>query len=586
MIRAKRSLSKTEFTDTFIYCPDSSDLFSFSSGAVLFQLSLPNEIKNGVYSLCDGEKYFSDYMLFSVNQSNQYMNYPGIYAAFSPDGIVFTVWTKYGKFSVFDTITNISENESFVVDFCWDSSGRLLGNGATLAIFVNDECTASGNFLINQESMIGLNFYAFDSKDIDFNLVCFIEDFACFSSLPNFRYNMVSDITNNRFSDDELVLIGRGGGMIHVDGFNEYPFVSPAMSCYGESHHCIDVCDVTGDIFFCSFFDDSFKNGVVSKFDVSKTKITKSIRSLKTPRAISVIQKDGIKYPENIYYEDVSSNGVWIAESDMVIRADSDLVVKAQMTGFSNPSCIKSSNDMTAWVSDTGNDLVKHVSYDCTSIIHSVALSSPTHLVVTIDGDVFVFSSTSNTIFVIKSGLIVNIISVGTGVVDIDVYLPTSKILVAYSDGRIRKYDKFMKLEEEANPCSAIDAFCIRRGYNQDAIIIVDVNAGRIIETRINDMGTVYKSVIFKDEIFFNGGLGATARNVGVVPELDGEFALDFTVGMGIVTDTKSNEFKVDKRAVDLTDGGIKGAYRSLRDMNPSEDPTDEPEGIIRSTKF
>jgi len=48
MIREKRSLSKTEFTDTFAYCPDASDLFSFSSGAVLFQFSLPSEIKNGV----------------------------------------------------------------------------------------------------------------------------------------------------------------------------------------------------------------------------------------------------------------------------------------------------------------------------------------------------------------------------------------------------------------------------------------------------------------------------------------------------------------------------------------------------------
>lgn len=585
MLRSKRSLSKTEWTDTFAYCSDASELFSFASGSIMFQLTLPNNISSGVYSLCDSEKYFSDYLLFAVNQAAQYVDYPGMYAAFSPDGIVFTVWTRYGRFSVIDDQTDIDGGDSFIIDFCWDCSGTKLGSGATMAIFVNGECTAAGNFLVGNETISGLNFYAFDSKNVDFNLICSIEDFACFSELPPSRVGVVNEITNYRFSDDEIVVVGRAGANIYVDGLNTRPVEDATIRCFGLSQHSVGACDITGNIYFCSFFDDSYTSGSVSKFDVSRSKIVKSIGSIRSPRSLSVIQKDGIDHPPGLHYDSSTCTGVWIAAYDRVIRTDSNLEIQCVTTGFTGPTCIKCGTDNTAWVSDTGANLVKHVSYDGQTILNSVPVASPSHLVVNNDDEIFVYSS-SNTLSRIRNGAVVRSVSLSPGVVDMDISLGTCKIIVAYSDGTLEKYDRYLDLESSSSPTSGIDAICVRRGYNQNDIIIVNVDANLIVTTRLRDMGTIYQSVDFDDNVYFSGGICSTARSVGIETDMEGTFFVDFTVGMGAVMDVRSNAFKVDKHEIDLTNGGANGAYRALRGISPSETPTDDPTGVVRSAKI
>jgi len=81
MAIARETLRKTEWTDTFVYCDDASQLFSFSAGCVLIQLTLPFAVRNGVYQHIDKESYFPDYLLFAVKMSGKYRDYPGIYAA-------------------------------------------------------------------------------------------------------------------------------------------------------------------------------------------------------------------------------------------------------------------------------------------------------------------------------------------------------------------------------------------------------------------------------------------------------------------------------------------------------------------------
>ena len=586
MLRSRRSLSKTEWTDTFAYCADASELFSFSSGAVLFQLSLPGSIANGVYSLCDSEKYFPDYLLFAVNQGAHFVNYPGIYAAFSPNGIVFTIWTRYGRFSILDDQSDISANTSTIIEFCWNSSGQVLGCDATMAIFINEECTAAGNFLIGDDSVSNLNFFAFDSKDVEFNLTCSIEDFACFSQIPPSRIGEVASLTHHRFSDDQIVLTGRSGSQLYVDGISSGGSKITSIKCFGASHHSVDVCDLTGDIFFCSFYDDDYSSGYVGKFDMTRSKVVSKLRSLSSPRSISVIQREGIGFPRAIYYDDTTCYGTWIAAADSVVRTDSNLIQQVEMTGFSSPSCIRCLNDNTCWVSDTGNNLVKHVSYDAATLLHSVAISSPTHLVTNTSNEVYVYSSSSRTLSLIRNGAFVKNISLGPRVVDVEINPNTGRILVAYSDGYLKLYDRFLKLETTARPVSHIDSICVRRGYHQYGVVIVDVLGSSVILTKIGDLGTVYASREFDDSIYFNDGLCATARNVGITADVAGDFSLDFTVGLGAVIDVQENVFKVDKHDVDLTDGGEKGAYLKLRGISPGSVPTDEPEGIVKSADF
>ncbi|HUW48635.1 MAG TPA: hypothetical protein VMW36_07825 [Patescibacteria group bacterium] len=177
-------------------------------------------------------------------------------------------------------------------------------------------------------------------------------------------------------------------------------------------------------------------------------------------------------------------------------------------------------------------------------------------------------------------------ISLGPRVVDVEINPNTGRILVAYSDGYLKLYDRFLKLETTARPVSHIDSICVRRGYHQYGVVIVDVLGSSVILTKIGDLGTVYASREFDDSIYFNDGLCATARNVGITADVAGDFSLDFTVGLGAVIDVQENVFKVDKHDVDLTDGGEKGAYLKLRGISPGSVPTDEPEGIVKSADF
>ena len=327
MFANQSGLSKTELSDLFLYGEDASEILSFTSGEIDMQISLEGNVSKGVYSLCSSKKYLTDYLLFAVNLEDTYINYPGIYAALTPDGIVFTVWTIYGRFSVIDTITDMADNESFVISFCWDSSGEKLGSGATMAIFVNDNCTASSNFMIDTPSMSDLKFYVLDSNNINFNTQCVLQNFACFSSLPENRLDLVKTLTNFRKSDIEFVLGNMKGYLLWLD-FSKDPIVlSNAISTY-ISRYSMGVCDITGNLYFSTCFNDDFDSSYVSKLSTETSKITHVLRNLKSPVSISVIQKDAINYPRKVYYDLTTCDGVWIASRDKLIRTDNKPTLK------------------------------------------------------------------------------------------------------------------------------------------------------------------------------------------------------------------------------------------------------------------
>ena len=585
MLRSKNSISKTEWTDTFAYCPDASELFSFSSGSVMFQLSLPSAVRKGVYALCDGRKYFTDYLLFSVNQAGQFFDYPGIYAALSPHGIIFTIWTEYGKFSIFDVQTDLSANESFVLKFCWDNSGNVLGSGATMAIFVNEVCTSAGNFPIKSEDMSYLNFYAFDSKNLDFSLICSIQDFACFSAVPISNEQQVTCLTSYRFDDDQITLVGRAGATIFVDGLDGEEIETNKITCFGASSHCADVCDLTGHIYFCSFFNDSYTSGAVSKFDVFSSGVTKILRSLTSPRALAVIQREGIDYPKGFYYDDSVCKGVWVATSDRILRTDQDLAVQLEFLGVLNPTCVTCQNDDSVWIADYGHDLVKHVSYGC-SLLHSIPIVTPAHIFVNMEDEVFVYSTLTWSVYKIVGGVVTDFVMVGSGVVAVSGDPKSNCFFVAHSNGLLERYSNDLLLETSGNPTEHIDSICVRRGALQQSVIVVDVQGGVVVETSSKYPGAVVQSVEFSDSILFNGGICSTAKSVGATGEMIGTFSLDFTVGTGAVVGVKSNAFKVDKRNVDVSDGGARGAYHSLFEISPDVNPTDEPEGVVKSSEL
>lgn len=585
MLRSKNSISKTEFTDTFVYCQDASELFSFSSGAVMFQLSLPRAVKNGVYALCDGRRHFTDYLLFSVNQVGLFFDYPGMYAALSPHGIIFTVWTEYGKFSIFDVQTDLSADESFVLKFCWDNSGSILGSGATMAIFVNDVCTSAGNFPIKNEDMSYLNFYAFDSKNLDFSLICSIQDFACFSTIPISNEQQVTNLTSYRFDDDQTVFVGRAGATIFVDGLDGEEIETNKITCFRESNHCVDVCDLTGNVYFCSFFNDGYTSGTVSKFEVSLSRVTQVLRSLISPKAIAVIQREDIDYPKGFYYDDSVCKGIWIATADRVIRTDQDLVVQSEFLGVINPTCVTCQNDNSVWIADYGHDLVKHVSYGC-SLLHAVPIITPGHIFVNMEDEVFVYSALSLSVYKIVGGVVTGFVMVGPRVVAISGDPKSNCFFVAHSDGLLERYSNSLLLEASGNPTEHIDSICVRRGAQQKSIIVIDVQGGVIVETSSKYPGAVVQSVAFSDSILFNGGICSTAKSEGVTGKFSGTFSLDFAVGTGVVVGTKSNSFKVNKRNVDVSGGGARGAYHSLFEISPDINPTDDPDGAVKSSEL
>jgi len=582
----KNSIKKTEYSDTFIYNDDASELFTFSSGGVLLQLTLPNAISNGVYALCDGEKYLTDYILFGTNQKAQFIDFPGVYASLSDEGIILTLWTRNGKFVIVDTKTSISSDTSFIVEFYWDSSGLILGSGATMAIFVNDECTASGNFNIYSETISDLDFFSLDSKTVDFNLQCNIDDIVTYSNVPVGKNDSVSSLTHFRFSLDEAVLVGINGSLFFGNGLYKGPTFVEEIKCFADSESCLEICDITGDIYFSSYFGDGYKAGRVMKFDVTRSKISAKSDLFEEPKSIALIQKDGLDYPKSLYYDDSTCDGVWVINKTSLVKLDENMnTVFTISSGFSNPGFVKLGLDGSCWVSDVGYNRIRHYDSDGNLLVNK-PISRSGYLEVAINGDVYVHSPYDQKIYVVRGNAVIKALTLSSGFVGFGLNVNTRDIVTAYSDGRVYSFNKAFEPNFSSNIMVNIDRIYVRRGYNQDSFVAIDNTNLRAMVNRVSNPGINILSFDYDSGVYFNGTFSATARNEGVSASIVGGFTADFSVDNITVTDLRHGAYKVDKRNVDLSGGGENSSYFDFNGSGSDRDPTDYQDKTFEAAKI
>jgi hypothetical protein len=138
----KGGLEKTSYNSGRIFCEDAGRLFSSGQGMVSVRLSLPYAVSSGIYSPLESGsgKTLTDMVIWGVNFGDVYITPPGLYAAFTPAGIEFTVWTEAGKITILDTSSNLEANEDIVMEFAWHEDG--IHGGRTVVLAVNGVETA------------------------------------------------------------------------------------------------------------------------------------------------------------------------------------------------------------------------------------------------------------------------------------------------------------------------------------------------------------------------------------------------------------------------------------------------------------
>jgi len=164
----KGSLLKTSANRAMMVCDNAGNLFSAGAGSVSVRLSLPHAIAQGVYEPLAGGvgRTLTDLVIWGANFGDMYITQPGLYAAFTPAGIEFTVWTSTGKHSIVDITSNAEAGKDIVLEFIWDYLGRAY-QGSTMALYINGTLSAYGNGQLANEALSGL--YTADGKAINAN---------------------------------------------------------------------------------------------------------------------------------------------------------------------------------------------------------------------------------------------------------------------------------------------------------------------------------------------------------------------------------------------------------------------------------
>ena len=136
----KGGLTRTAANMGRMWCEDASKLFSMQFGMVSLTLRPPSPISGGVYELLAGRENSAnpDMVLFCVNPSETHLAQPGLYAALTPQGIEFTVWSSGGFTTIRDNTTSVPKDTDVILSFAWDFSRRIVAGGerASSAILV------------------------------------------------------------------------------------------------------------------------------------------------------------------------------------------------------------------------------------------------------------------------------------------------------------------------------------------------------------------------------------------------------------------------------------------------------------------
>ncbi len=585
MIRKKTNLLKNGKSDIFVYSEDASELFSFNSGQITFQLSLSIDIEYGKTDFKNVNKYNSDKMLFCVNPVGLYITNPGIYTAFTPMGIIFTMWTSYGKFSIFDTISNIRKETSFLIDFCWDSTGKKIGAESTMAIFVNGINTASGNFLINNNDSINVPVSIIDNIYNDFNTEYTIQDVAIYSEISPEKYLSVKDITNTRYSLNEILLLGKDNSIMYIDGLNNGKTLFNDIYCFENSQYACDFDDITGNFYFCTFYNNDEKKSQISKFDVFKSDITYKIKEVGRPTSLNVVQKESINFPKHIYYDGSECDSILCTTEDKILRLNTKMEVVNSVGNVYLPLVVKSLNDKSFVVCDTGNDMVKYYNYNMEEVWH-IVIQQPTLMSVSKSGSIYVFSSFDNKIYKILNGSVVKQMQLNNKVTSIDVDQNTENILVGYSDGYLSKYNSNLTLIQSRRISNNISCLKTRRGYNQDCYFIYDNVMNMFISGKVSNLGVNVFSKKLDDNFHFCGTIASTAYNKNVDAELTCYFESSYNVGQSHVNHIDVKSYKVIAQEVDLSGGKDIDGYLKNNYLTIKKDPTDSHGNILKTNEI
>lgn len=168
-------LEKTVNDQGYIYCNDSSKLFSMGSGYVGMLISFPYSFVDGVYQmLMNADQTLNEHILWGVNIGQYQNSQPGFYAALTPRGIEFTIWTSRAKHTLRDVITTENANTDIFFEFMWyvpQIDDYMLRS----VLKVNDEFAAISNIPIEEDDISGISFCALNTPFSYSNLECTIK---------------------------------------------------------------------------------------------------------------------------------------------------------------------------------------------------------------------------------------------------------------------------------------------------------------------------------------------------------------------------------------------------------------------------
>lgn len=167
-----------------IFCNDASKLFSKGVGYVGMILSLNEDIINGIYKpLFKKNENLNEYILWGINVGERFISQPGFYAALTPQGIEFTIWTSAGISTIVDSSTNIDAGDNVFMEFAW-SSNSLNDYLIRTVIRINNVTVASSNPPINKDKIENLNFYVLNSPFFCSNLECTLRKLITYNEIP------------------------------------------------------------------------------------------------------------------------------------------------------------------------------------------------------------------------------------------------------------------------------------------------------------------------------------------------------------------------------------------------------------------
>ena len=180
-------LQNTSCTNGAIYHTDASQLFPLSGGKVSLRLQLPQPIVNGVYAPLDdssSEYDLQDYLIWAVNIGGGYITSPGIYAALTPNGIEFTIWTAAGRKTLLNTTANISADTDFELSFSWNSEPAGQISEAMAQLAVDGENTTSIFTMDTRAGLSGYNFWMLDGPENLQLLQCNLKRIEIYNKSP------------------------------------------------------------------------------------------------------------------------------------------------------------------------------------------------------------------------------------------------------------------------------------------------------------------------------------------------------------------------------------------------------------------